>query len=173
MSGAFIPSPLYEFLGRPAPGEPIDWKNIDWDAWKAAEAASKIITYRCGHTGTMPDHVSPAARLSYSYWAAANRDCLPCYSDAQASAAAVQGKAQGLPSLIGSYKQVVWALSIRLGRLKEAETHRDLLTVREQKSLQKRQTVAEAKWWIGTREATFDQFVKAPLPRRTRADDLR
>lgn len=178
MKCVFIPSPLYELLGRPAPGTPIDWAAIDWaaidsaaidwDAWRAAAGASKIISYRCGHTGLMPAHITHAAAPAYGIWASSNQDCTPCYLDAKASTAALDGEAQGLPALLGSYKQVRWALTIRRERIEEVKTSRAIrpLAACTERALDKRLAVTEAAWWINCRDVSLTLFAMAKTPRR-------
>ena len=173
MSGLRIANPeLYALLDKSSTGNLGIHRLKDPDAPARTEAppkpapdvAAQDITYRCGHTGQVPHHITPA----YGIWTSANLDCPPCFLDAKASAAALDGEAQNLPALIGSYKQVRWALTVRRERIEEVRMSRAIgpLAARMEKALNRRLALADAAWWIDTRDVSLALFAAARLPGR-------
>ena len=179
MSGFRIANPkLYALLDKSRTGNPGTHSLKDPDAPARTEASPEPapapmpegidIAFRCGHTGLMPAHITHAAAPAYGIWASSNQDCTPCYLDSKASTAALDGEAQGLPALLGSYKQVRWALTIRRERIEEVKTSRAIrpLAACTERALDKRLALADARWWIGTRDISLTLFASATLPSR-------
>lgn len=74
------------------------------------------VTYSCGHTGTVQIYGTNTEREKKIAWYENYAVCPECYAKGQqeeAAIAAQQAKADGLPALTGSEKQIRWAESIR------------------------------------------------------------
>lgn len=112
------------------------------------------ITYRCGHTATVQIYGSAKERDSKAAWYSRSVDCAECKARAQAeinAKAAGQAKADGLPELTGSDKQIAWAVTIRgkaiemLNEMAKTDNDRKAITALVN-------TATAAKDWIDNRE---------------------
>ena len=81
------------------------------------------VTYSCGHVGTVQIYGTAAEREKKIAWYENYAVCPDCYKKArqeEATTAAKQAKADGLPALTGSEKQIRWAESIRKEKMAAA-----------------------------------------------------
>ena len=81
------------------------------------------VTYSCGHVGTVHIYGTAAERERKIDWYEKYAVCPDCYEKArqeEAATAAKQNKADGLPALTGSEKQIRWAESIRKEKMAAA-----------------------------------------------------
>jgi len=87
---------------------------------KEGRMATYNINYACGHDGEEQLYSKGTARESYIQWAEGSKICPECWAEKKAAeraaenAKAAEGnQATGLPSLIGTPKQISWAETIR------------------------------------------------------------
>lgn len=116
----------------------------------------------CGHIEIVNLYGKTKARENRLEWEA-KKNCADCYKQKQqqiyarqAELAAQESQEKGLPALIGTPKQVVWAENIRKGIVQEVEGFLERYEkLRESPQVQQFITrlygKAEAKWWIENR----------------------
>lgn len=122
----------------------------------------------CGHTFRKQLYGKESKRLEYVEWANDRLECPDCYkarlererSEANAKAAA-QAKEENLPSLEGSEKQIAWAESIRMEKIRAlrvaaGENAANVEIIEEiKKSANRVRTQTSAKWFIDYRETVY------------------
>lgn len=86
------------------------------------------VNFYCGHTETVQLFGKTAERERWIEWAEQNKLCRDCYEKQKgevrqeaARAAAEEAVENGLPSLVGSDKQIAWAETIRAEKLAEVD----------------------------------------------------
>lgn len=114
------------------------------------------VTFSCGHTGTVQIFGTAAEREKKIAWYENYAFCPDCYEKArqeEVATAAKQAKADGLPALTGSEKQIRWAESIRKEKMAAA---REWLSrypgEQADKCLAWYGSHASASWWIDHRD---------------------
>ena len=118
------------------------------------------ITHTCGHTETVQMYGSSSERDSKAAWLA-GKPCQECQRNAQQAQATESAQAQGLPALVGSEKQVAWALTIRAEQLGKVAAMR-----KEFEAIGRKQNVTEDV--MATQMGQFDALV-AKLTAQTAA----
>ncbi|MEW6016474.1 MAG: hypothetical protein AB1760_00205 [Pseudomonadota bacterium] len=125
--------------------------------------AQYTVTHDCGHTETVQLYGPRRERERKLAWLE-QHPCLACVREAEARAAAANAAAQGLPDLVGSPKQVAWALRIRQQILRDADDLRadimrqvpnaDKRITRFDSLLATIRAQSSAAWWIDHRDNT-------------------
>lgn len=111
------------------------------------------VTHTCGHAMEYNISGRVADRESKAKWYE-SRACLLCQRASEAKEASAQAQVQGLPALVGTEKQVAWAMALRMRAGKRMEDmYRGQAMTAEASAVVKRATdmlLAEprAKWWI-------------------------
>lgn len=135
------------------------------------------ITHKCGHAYTWPIIGRSASTRLARAAALADQDCPECSRTTDYN---VFGNCDPkLARLVGTDKQVAWALQIRRKRLREinwgivqqalpANTSR----TDAERILSHVARIPEATWWIQQRDVPFDVFVSEQAVALKRADTL-
>ncbi|MDD4472207.1 MAG: hypothetical protein PHT97_13755 [Methanoculleus sp.] len=141
--------------------------------------AKYSVTYACGHTGT----VRLTGPTRTREWILKNKEqelCPDCYKaqleakrEAERVAAAAEAAEQELPALVGTDKQVAWALTIRKkylevldGVLQRRTVREDVDTVLAQQAVESIQREPSAVWWIENGRNPSDREIMTLVAKR-------
>ena len=128
-----------------------------------------IVNHKCGHSEAVQLYGKAADRQRKLAWLA-SQNCKACEAEQRAKVA----KAAGLPTLVGSPRQVDWAESIRAQKLRELAKIQAQVEVApgtdEEKAIhlgaiQAVHNKRDSIWWIDNRNESIYQLIKAELAR--------
>ena len=131
--------------------------------------AKQSVTHSCGHEQTYQMYGPHKDRNRKAAWLAGGPcdACIAAKRAAEAAKAADAAKADGLPALAGSPKQIVWAETIRRGKLAEiaAKAHECPESSRAAfaAALAALRAINAASWWIDHRNSGLSELLHAAL----------
>ena len=111
------------------------------------------IKHTCGHTSVQHIDGKSADQERKAEWFRA-RPCLECLRAEEIAEAKAGADAKGLPSLVGSPKQIAWAETIRGNKMQELDeelARNGALSDAGKTAVAKLHGIADAKWWIDNR----------------------
>lgn len=131
------------------------------------------ITFSCGHEGT----VNIIGKQSYREWRLKRyceygicEECRKKAIDEKNARMLAEAKEMGLPSLIGSDKQIPWAITIRQGFIESIETYafkNDECKVEYADTFQKiLEKETSARFWIDNRDKSIVNLIKKEFERK-------
>lgn len=127
------------------------------------------ITHLCGHDERIA-LVGPTARRESRIEWEESRVCRDCYHAQQTAAAAEAAAERALPALVGSDKQVAWAITLREKFLAKFETWResegkrmlDPAKLGEFSAFADQMTrISDARFWIDNRDRSIADVMAA------------
>lgn len=128
--------------------------------------------YKCGHYAAMPPYVTtPEDAKNYARWAKGQGLCLTCHSWLKAAKGQCDAHRRGCAELVGSVKQVRWALAIRQEKLQELDLAVRYATALREHERSERLKLAQdklirstkAETWIVARELSVGDLVESCL----------
>ena len=117
------------------------------------------IDYQCGH-GEVKQLYGPESGRVRTIAKLEKQLCPDCYKAKQTELAQQYAKAQDLPELQGTDKQVQWAQTIRAEKLKAVGTPG--VTAAEE-VLDQLKARTSAKWWIDNRDEHLDRLLRPAI----------
>lgn len=124
--------------------------------------AKYTITHSCGHTstvqigGTVNSRDGQVARLE-------SQPCWECQKQAASQAAAAKATDMALPALTGTPKQVAWAETIRIDKVRQLQALKNTINADAPESdkliaiIDARVAKTNATYWIDNREHIYSR----------------
>ena len=141
--------------------------------------AKYSVTYACGHTDTV-NLIGPKRTREWMLKDKETQVCPDCYRaeleakrEAERAAALAEAAEQELPALVGTEKQVAWALTLRKkylevldGVLQRAALQASVDRVLAQQAVESIQREPSAVWWIEHGQQPSDREIMALIAKR-------
>ena len=127
--------------------------------------AKYMVTHRCGHEVSHNLFGPGKERKSKLMWLAA-QECQECYIQKQVAEAMKKSEEMGLPELIGSEKQIAWAVQIRVQKLRELDALKSRIQPGSEGEAKFAETIeillrnVGSRFWIENRDSSGIEIIR-------------
>lgn len=127
--------------------------------------AKYMVTHRCGHEVSHNLFGPGKERKSKLMWLAA-QECRECYMKKQAEEAMKKSEEMGLPELVGSEKQIAWAVQIRVQKLQELDSIKSRIPSGSEGEVRFKETIeillgnVDSRFWIENRDLSGIEIIR-------------